>query len=74
MEVTPAPRLFNSGEICWKIIRASIMEYCSRDVFYGRLFGMQVVLVYVCVCVCMCVCVCVVCAWCLVMCVRMHGV
>lgn len=42
METTPAPRLFNTGEICWKVIRASIVEYASRDIFYGRLFGVQV--------------------------------
>lgn len=44
MEITPAPRLFNGGEICWKIIRASIVEYVSRDIFYGKLFGIQVLL------------------------------
>jgi hypothetical protein len=56
MEVTPAPRLFNSGEICWKIIRASIMEYLSRDIFYGRLFGMQVFLICACLCMCLYAC------------------
>ena len=43
MEATPAPRLFNSGEMCWKMIRVSIMEYLSRDIFYGPLFGVQVI-------------------------------
>lgn len=43
MEATPAPRLFNSGEMCWKMIRVSIVEYLSRDTFYGAMFGVQVI-------------------------------
>ena len=58
MEATPAPRLFNNGEICWKVIRASIVEYVSRDIFYGKLFGIQVLScsVYWCLCDCFFLC------------------
>ena len=42
MEATPAPRLFNSGEMSWKLVRATVVEYISRDIFYGHHFGIQV--------------------------------
>lgn len=42
MEAYPPPHLFGSGDVCQQIIRASIRDYFSRDLFYGRLMGLQV--------------------------------
>lgn len=45
MDATPSPDLFNNGDMSLIIIKASITEYLSRDIFYGRLLGLQVVYV-----------------------------
>ena len=47
LEVSPSHQLFNDGEVSETLRKVVCSEYISRDVFYGRCLGFQVLRVQV---------------------------